>query len=61
MKKEDVYRLTSIIFGIVAIVHAYRVVNKLPLTMGSWESPLWLSGAAAILVGYLSVWFWRNN
>jgi hypothetical protein len=60
MKAEEVYKLTSIIFGVVAIVHAIRVVKNLPLNLGNWEAPLWLSAAAALLIGYLSVWYWKK-
>ena len=33
----------SISFGVVALLHLWRVVGGLPLMAGRWDLPLWLS------------------
>ena len=48
------YRVTGIIFGIVAVAHLLRVVLGWNINIGGWEFPVWLSALAVAGAGYLS-------
>lgn len=56
----NLHLVAATIFGIVAIVHAIRLAANLPLTLGSWRAPLWMSWIAVIVAGYLAVLFWKS-
>jgi sterol desaturase/sphingolipid hydroxylase (fatty acid hydroxylase superfamily) len=47
---------SSVIFGIVSLLHLWRAVSNLPLNVGVWELPVWLSYLAFIFIGFLSYW-----
>ena len=63
MKKDKkvVYKISGVILGLAALVHLVRVVRDLPLKLGSWEAPIWLSILAIIVAGYLSFHLLKNN
>ena len=54
MKQKTYFIIASIIFGIVAILHLLRAINDLPLIIGIWEAPIWLSWVAFIIAGLMS-------
>lgn len=56
MKKDKkvVYKVAGVVLGLAALVHFVRVIMNLPLKLGNWEAPIWLSALAVIVAGYLS-------
>ena len=52
---RDVHYIASAIFIIVILLHGTRIVKQLPLTLGTWAVPFWVSWIAIILAGSL-VW-----
>jgi hypothetical protein len=50
---------SSAVFALVALLHAWRYVLDLPLTIGVWNVPRVLSGFAAIAAGCLAIWAYR--
>jgi len=48
------FTATSIIFTVVAIAHLARIVWMMPATINGFDLPLWLSGAAVLVAGYLA-------
>jgi len=50
---------TKVVFVIVALLHLLRAINNLPLIIGTWEFPVWLSWVAFIFAGALSVWAFK--
>ena len=51
-------RVAGTLFGLGACIHVARLVTGFRLVIGSWDVPLWLNGAGALLALALSVWFW---
>lgn len=47
--------LSGGIFGVVAGVHALRLVFRWPAHVGPLEAPLWVSAVAAVVAGMLAV------
>ncbi|OGM08910.1 hypothetical protein A2159_02305 [Candidatus Woesebacteria bacterium RBG_13_34_9] len=54
MSEINYYRVTGVIFGIVAIVHLLRLSLGWSVNFGGWDFPVWLSALAALGTGYLS-------
>jgi len=55
------YCLTSaVVFALVALVHAWRLVLDFPIQIGAWYFPRSLSGIAAIGAAVLAVWAFRS-
>ena len=45
---------SSIVFTVVAIAHLGRIILMLPATLAGYDIPLWFSGAAVLIAGYLA-------
>ena len=54
MKKNDYIKLTGVIFTIVALIHALRVLYGWGMVLGGWAVPVWVSLAAVVLGIYLA-------
>jgi hypothetical protein len=52
-------RVAALIFGIISLGHLWRVIVHLPMQIGGFSVPPWLSVVAVIAFGLLSLWFWR--
>jgi hypothetical protein len=52
--RKTYYEVTSLIFLIVAVLHAMRVLYGWDANVGGVEVPLWASWAAIVIAGYLS-------
>jgi len=48
------FTASSIVFTVLAIAHLARIILMLPASFAGFEVPLWFSGAAVILTGYLA-------
>jgi len=52
-------RVASIIFGIFAIGHLLRLINRAQVTVENQTIPMGLSWVALIIAVILCIWFWR--
>jgi hypothetical protein len=52
-------RVASIIFAIFAIGHLLRLINQVPVQVGSQQIPMGVSWVALIIAAVLCVWMWR--
>lgn len=48
------FTVSSIVFSIVGIAHLGRIILMLDATVAGYVVPLWVSGAAVVLAGYLA-------
>jgi hypothetical protein len=54
------YLLVSAVFlGLLALAHLLRAVVQAAVTVESWPIPIWMSWAAVVFTGALSVWGFR--
>lgn len=44
------------IFGIVALIHLYRLFSHFNIVIGTTEVPYWVNIVGAIIAGVLSYW-----
>lgn len=54
MNQKTFYNITLIVFLLIALLHALRLVYGWSAVIGGWEVPMWLSGLAIVLAGYLA-------
>jgi hypothetical protein len=52
-------RVGGIIFGIMCLVHLWRLFAHIDIQVGTYHFPIWGSAVAAIVAGALSLWMWR--
>ncbi len=55
MDKKIYFSTTAAIFLIIAVLHILRILLGWEAVIGGWTVPFWLSWAAIILAGYLSL------
>ena len=54
MNQKTFYNVTLVVFSLIALLHALRLVYGWDAVIGGWAVPMWLSGAAVVLSGYLA-------
>jgi hypothetical protein len=52
-------RIAGTIFGIVAIMHLFRIILNPLVLINSWSLPIWINWIGVPLTGFLSFWLWR--
>jgi len=59
MNQQAFFLVSGIIFGLVALLHALRLVFRWQVRLRSQEIPMWLSGVSFVAAAGLCVWaFW---
>jgi len=54
---NNAYSLISgVIFGLIALMHIFRVISGLPLVIGEFYAPMWTSYVAIVVSVALCVW-----
>jgi len=51
--------ITGIIFCLVSVMHLLRVLYHVPVQIGGWLAPEWISWLGFIGPGILSIWAFR--
>ncbi len=54
MNKQTYFLVSGLVFAIVAIVHLLRIINQLPVVVGTWDIPMAVSVIGFIVAGILS-------
>ena len=54
-------RVAGTVFAVVALAHAYRAFQHMPLQFGSIAVPEWASYVGALGAALLSVWGFRSR
>jgi hypothetical protein len=54
MSKNSFSLLAGAIFLLVAVGHALRLVFKWEVVVAGWQVPMWISGVALVIAGYLA-------
>ncbi len=49
------FTTSAIVFTVVAIAHLGRIVYMLEANIGGVDIPLWVSGVAVMIAGYLAL------
>ncbi len=51
--------ISGILFTLVAVAHLLRIVYGLPISIGDFNAPMWMSWVGLIIPGALAVWAFR--
>lgn len=54
MTQKTYFAVTGILFLIIMVVHAVRLMMEWNVVVGGFAVPLWFSVAGALLAGFLS-------
>jgi uncharacterized membrane protein len=52
--------LVGVIFGIIAVLHLFRIIAGWPAVMGGAAIPMWVSWLGLVVTGFLSVQAFRH-
>jgi hypothetical protein len=52
-------RVASIVFGLFAIAHVFRLLNQTLVTVGSHQIPMGVSWVALVIAALLCIWLWK--
>jgi hypothetical protein len=52
-------RIAGSVFALVCLAQLWRLVMQLEIIAGGQRIPLWPSGIAFVITGFLSVWLWN--
>ena len=61
MGNKPITAIAIIIFLIMAVVHAYRLVKHIPITLGSHDIPMWVSWAGIVIPLLLAWGLWHES
>jgi len=61
MSKATFSKLAGVIFLIVALAHALRLIFKWDLVIAGWQVPMWTSGVAAVIAAFLAYEGFRTS
>lgn len=53
--------VSGLVFGVIAVLQAFRALTQLPAQVGSFEVPMWASWVAVVVAGSLSVWAFKSR
>ena len=53
--------LAAPLFGVLAVVQAFRFVQAWPVTVNGYSVPVWASALAAVAFGGIAVLLWREG
>lgn len=48
--------LSALVLAVVSFLHLLRVMNPVPIIIGDYEVPVWVSGLVFVFAGFLSVY-----
>jgi hypothetical protein len=54
MTRKSFLLIAGAVFGVVAIAHLLRIALAVPVTIGEWAVPMWVSWPAVLVAGSLS-------
>ena len=54
MNQKTFVATAGVVFSLVAVLHALRLLLKWDAVIGGWSVPMWLSWVALALAGYLA-------
>jgi hypothetical protein len=52
-------RVASVIFGLVALIHVWRLFKHVKVTFATHVIPIEVSWIGVIIFGVLCIWMWR--
>lgn len=54
LSSKNYFQITGVIFTFVAAVHLYRLFSGMPIMLGDWNAPMWVSILGFVVAGFLA-------
>ncbi len=54
-------KISSVLFGIIALIHLLRLVTHFQVSVFNIEIPIWLNVAGVIIASLLSLGLWKES
>lgn len=54
MTSQTFFITTGVVFSLVALLHALRLLKGWPVTIGPWRAPVWISWLGLAVAGFLA-------
>jgi hypothetical protein len=54
MKQGAFFLVASLLFALIALLHALRLIYGWGVTIGGWIVPIWVSAVGFLIAGYLA-------
>ena len=54
-------QIATAFLAVVAVLHLFRLLFHVRVTVGSVDIPMWASGLAVLGPGALALWLWREQ
>jgi len=54
-------RVAAAIFGLIFVLHGWRLITHTEIVAGTWQIPMSLSWVALIVSGGLAWWMWKAS
>ncbi|MDX1460616.1 MAG: hypothetical protein R3348_06115 [Xanthomonadales bacterium] len=54
-------KLAIFLFTLVAVAHAWRVVAAIPVLVGTWQVPMWVSLLGILVPGLVALQLWKES
>jgi len=54
-------KLAIILFSLVALTHLLRILNSMPITVGDWDVPQWVSLIGILVPGLIAALLWKES
>lgn len=61
MRKGSASLVAALVFWLIALAQLLRVLFGLRVIAGGVDIPLWVSILAAVVLGALGLWLWRER
>ena len=53
--------VSGLVFGVIALLQAFRALMQIPAQVGGFEIPVWASWVAVAVAGSLCVWAFKSR
>jgi uncharacterized membrane protein YkvI len=54
-------KISSLLLGIVALIHLLRLITHFQVSVFNTEVPLWLNAAGVLIASVLSLGLWKES
>ena len=54
-------RVASVVFGLVFVLHAWRLITGTQVVFGTWTVPMAVSWVGVVVSGGLAWWTWQAS
>jgi len=61
VRRKSLHVIAATVFVIVTFVHALRLAYGIPIIIGTWPAPMWLSWLGLFVAGSLAVLLWQSS